>query len=430
MSDWKAFLKKIPGVYHLGRFAKQRYLDVIAASHLLRERRIQRQDGPIRVGFLCQYIPGWTKVAPIYAQMVADSRFAPYLICIPSEQVMAKESFPMQPENDTYDYFVSKGYPAINALTGADQWLDLQSLELSYIFYPRPYNDLLPPAYRVQKVSCYSRICLVLYGMGFSKEDMTVALNRSFMSHVYAYFAETSYAQTLNRKNNWLLHALGLQKSLCLGYPVFDALLDKKEEKSVSWEFSKNAFRVLWTPRWTTDKALGGTNFFNFYQKLMDYARQHPDVDILHRPHPLALTRFLESGEMTQQQVDDYKMQCATMPNVSLDTKGEYEATFWGSSVLVSDISGMMPEFFVTGKPLIFCADNMELELAPHILTMLEGCYVIRTAEELFEVLQMLRSGKDPKQAKRQELICQLFGDLSTPASIKICEMLSTDTKK
>ena len=250
------------------------------------------------------------------------------------------------------------------------------------------------------------------------------------MSHVYAYFAETSYAQTLNRKNNWLLHALGLQKTLCLGYPVFDALLDKKEEKSVSWEFSKNAFRVLWTPRWTTDKALGGTNFFNFYQKLMDYARQHPDVDILHRPHPLALTRFLESGEMTQQQVDDYKMQCATMPNVSLDTQGEYEATFWGCSALISDISGMMPEFFVTGKPLIFCADNMELELAPHIHTMLEGCYVIRTAQELFEVLQMLRSGKDPKKAKRQELICQLFGDLSTPASIKICEMLHADTKK
>ena len=430
MAGWKESLKKIPGVYHLGHFAKQRYLDAVAASHLLRERRIRRQAGPVRVGFLCQYIPGWTKVAPIYRQMVADSRFAPYLICIPSEQVMARENFHLQPENDTYDYFTANGYPAINGLLGPDQWLDLQSLELSYIFYPRPYNNLLPEPYRVQKVSCYSRICLVMYGIGFSKEDMTIALNRDFMSHVYAYFAETGYSRSLNRKNNRLLHGLGLQKTLCLGYPVFNALLDKKNEKSPSWAFSKNSFRILWTPRWTTDKAVGGTNFFNFYEKLIDYAREHPDVDILHRPHPLALTHFLETGEMTAEQVKTYQHQCETMPNVALDSQREYEATFWGSSVLISDISGMMPEFFVTGKPLIFCADNMELELAPHIHTMLEGCYVIRTAEELFAVLEMLRSGKDPKREKRQELIAQLFGDLRVRADLTISEMLYTDARE
>lgn len=430
MGNWKETLKKIPGIYHLGHFAKQRQLDAIAISHLLQERRIQRGEGPIRVGFLCQYIPGWTKVAPIYEKMVRDSRFEPYLICVPSEQVMAKDGFDTQPENDTFDYFVSHGYPAINALVGANQWLDLKALKLAYVFYPRPYNKLLPEIYRAQKVSCYSRICLVMYGIGFSKEDMFIALNRDFMSHVYAYFAENRYALKQNIQKNWLPHALGLQKSLSLGYPVLDALLDKKGQESPAWEFSKNDFRVLWTPRWTTDKSIGGTNFFTFYEKLLEYAKRNPDMDFLHRPHPLALTHFMETGAMSREQVENYKLQCSIIPNVSLDTQREYEATFWGSSVLVSDISGIMPEFFVTGKPLVFCAGNMELELAPHIRKMLEGCYVIRTSQELFEVLQKLKEGDDPLRDKREELIHALFGDLSKQASQAITEALAEDAKQ
>lgn len=423
----KEFLKKIPGVYHLGHFVKQRYLDLVALFHMAQERRIRRGSGPVRVGFLCQYIPAWTKVAPIYEKMVADSRFDPYLICVPSEQVMRKDSFSTQPENDTYDYFVANGYSAINALTGPNQWLDLKELNLAYIFYPRPYNDLLPACYRVQKVSCYSRICLIMYGMTFAKEDTQIALNRDFMSHVYAYFAETTYSQQQNIKNNKVLHALKLQKSFSLGYPVFDALMAKKNEKSPSWDFSKNDFRVLWTPRWTTDKAVGGTNFFTFFEKLMEYAKTHMDVDFLHRPHPLAFDYFLKTSAMTQQQVDDYKTLCREMPNVSLDQQREYEATFWGTSVLVSDISGMMPEFFTTGKPLVFCRANMELELAPHIRRMLEGCYVVETAQELFDILEALKAGNDPLAQTRKDLIYELFGDLSQQASVAITKAIAQD---
>ena len=429
MAGLKETLKKIPGVHRLGRFAKQRYLDAVAISHLLQERRIKRGEGPVRVGFLCQYVPGWTKVAPIYEKMVADSRFDPCLICVPSEQVMGKDSFATCPENDTYDYFAAKGYPAINALVGADQWLDLKTLDLAYIFYPRPYNNLLPQPYRAQTVSCYSKICLVMYGIGFSREDLQIALNRDFMSHVYAYFAETDCAGKQNIENNRLLHALGAQKTLCLGYPVLNGLLSKEGKESPSWAFSRNDFRVLWTPRWTTDTKVGGTNFFALYEKLMTYAEEHPDIDFLHRPHPLAFKHFLETGEMSQAQVEAYQQQCGAMPNVSLDAQREYEATFWGSSVLVSDISGIMFEYFVTGKPLIFCAGNMELALAPHTLKMLEWCYVVYNAEELFAVLQKLKAGDDPLRDKRRELIGTLFGDLSKDAAGEIVQALEQDAK-
>ena len=183
------FLKKNPITFAMGHFVKERYRDLVCLRNFRQERAIARPEGPVRVGFLCQYLPAWQKVAPIYERMLADPRFDPCLICVPSEQVMAKESFAATPENDTYDYFSARGYDAINALTGPDTWLDLQTLGLSYIFYPRPYNHLLPAPYHPRQVSRYCRICIVLYGISFAQEDMHTSLNRDFMSCVYYYFA-------------------------------------------------------------------------------------------------------------------------------------------------------------------------------------------------------------------------------------------------
>ena len=422
-------LKKNPVTYALGHFVMSQVVGLKAVRHLRRERTLPRQTGPIRVGFLCQYIPAWTKVAPIYENMRQDPRFAPYLICIPSEQVMEKDTFATCPENDTYDYFRARGYDAINALTGPEQWLDLQTLGLSYVFYPRPYLHLLPAPYSTWAVSQYSRVCLVMYGMVFAKEDMRTALNQNFMSHVYFYFAENSFAQKENRRINRLAHLLGLQKSVCLGYPVLEALQQKRNEPHPAWDFSPNTFRVMWTPRWTTDKKLGGTNFFTYYRALLDFARQNPDMAFLHRPHPLALSHFQETGEMTPQQAQDYLQQCEALPNVALDKHPEYETTFWGSSVLVSDISGMVPEYFSTGKPLVFCATNMELALAPYMKRLLEGCYVVNDRQELFAVLTALKNGQDPLAEKRQQIALELFGDPNSSPSSKIVEALAADCR-
>ena len=422
------FLKKNPVTYAMGHFVKERYRDLLCLRNFREERNLPRGGGPVRVGFLCQYIPAWQKVAPIYDKLRSDPRFEPFLICVPSEQMMEKESFAARAENDTYDYFVSQGYDAINALTGANTWLDLRELELSYLFYPRPYNHLLPEPYRTREVSRYCRICILMYGISFAQEDMHIALNRNFMAHVYYYFAEFPFTRAENRRINPLPHALKWQKSECLGLPVLGALRRKKEQVSEAWDFSHNDFRVIWTPRWTTDKAQGGSNFFTYYQALLAFAQENPDVDFLHRPHPLALTHFQQTGELTPEQAAAYVEACRELPNVKMDNLPEYEATLWGSSVLVSDISGIMVEYFSTGKPIIFCITNMELDLAPYFTRMLEGCYVVRSQQELFDTLRMLKKGEDPLAQTRQTIIQELFEDLQASPSARIVEALAEDS--
>lgn len=426
----KTTLKKLPWLYKPLQWTVRRFKDLPAIAVYLAERRVHPSGKPIKVGFLCQYIPGWTKVEPVYRLMKEDPRFEPYILCVPSGIKNCRLIQPDSLDNDTYDYFLSHGYPeAINALVGKEQWLDLQAMELSYVFYPRPYNALMPAPYSDRVVSKYSRVCIVMYGMAMDHNISTITMNRDFMSRAYFYFAESNFAVDTNTENHPLPHRFGLRKTLYLGLPVVEMLHKKKEQTSPSWAFSKNSFRVIWTPRWTTALEEGGSNFFTYYQALLDFAESHPDIDFLHRPHPLALSHFLETGEITQQEVDAYQARCEALHNVSLDRQPQYEATFWGSDVLISDISGILPEYLSTGKPLIFCATNMHLDLVPFARRMLEGCYIVNSQEELFHRLLALKNGEDPLLQTRQAVIRELFGDLSDSPSARILEAIASDAK-
>lgn len=430
MAAWKEALKKIPGVHALGKGIKNRIHDMKVIPALLAERRIRR-EGPIRVGFLCQYIPAWTKVASVYEQMKADPRFEPVLLCLPSGIEKNRLINPDSLENDTYDYFISKGYSeAVNTLIGKETWLDLKELNLAYIFYPRPYNALIPASYSSRIVSRYSRICILMYGPATTEEITRTVLNRPFMGSVYFYFAETPFSRQINIRNNRFPHWLGLQHSECHGLPVLEQLAKAKGQPSDSWNFSKNEFRAIWAPRWTTDKEDGGSNFFTYYKSLPAYAAEHPDMDFLFRPHPLTFQNFIKTGEMTPQEVEEFKAVCQSLPNLRLDQQPQYEATFWNSSVLISDISAIMPEYFTTGKPLIFCASNMELNLADYMKKMIKGCYVVYNEQELFACLDRLRAGDDPLYEDRQALITEVFGTSSENASKRIMEAIADDFNK
>lgn len=423
----KETLKKIPGVHRLGQFVKYFGLELLATLDLCRERRIPRQ-GVIRVGFLCQYLPAWDKLAPVYEKMQANDRFDPVLIAVPSGIENHRLTDPAAP-NDTWEYLVSHGCPeAINAHLGGEQWLELAGLDLSYVFTVRPYDSFMPPPYTTKRLSRHSRVCLVLYGMPFAREDRDIALNRGFMSRVYLYFADNGYFRNFRLAQHPIKHKLGLQRTECPGMPVKETIAAGREEPRPAWSFASGEFHIMWTPRWTTNPKVGGTNFFRYRDALLEYAADRPDTALLLRPHPLMFDYFAKNGDMTAEEAAAYRERVAQMPNAAFDTEKSYRATFWGADVLVSDISGMIPEFLFTGKPLIFCRSNMELELLPPMERLLEGCYTVYDRQELAQCLDMLRRGEDPKAALRREVVAQVLGSEASPSG-QILEILYQDRK-
>ena len=402
-----------------------KFRDFRAIKNFKRERKIKRGDKRIRVGFIVQYIPAWNKFKPIYDELKENDRFEVFLICVPIEIHSNKLDDPNDTGNKTYDYFVNNGYEAINALVGKNKWFEIKKLNLNYIFYPRPYNSFMPKKYVSGKVSKYAKICSIMYGMSMTEEILETSLNKNFFRNVYCYFAESKNAAEKNIANFSRAHKLGLQKTVSYGMPVLVEMLKQKNAKSDIWDFANGKFKIMWTPRWTTDLKLGGSNFFTFKDFLIDYVKNSPDVAAVFRPHPLALNNFVKNGDMTEEEAKSFIESCNKDNKIFLDNSEDYIATFWGSDALVTDISGIMPEYFVTGKPLIYCASNMILTPAEHTRKLLEGCYVVNDVEELKQCLNDLRNGLDPLKEIRQRIIIELWGENLYQCNQKIIEELS-----
>ena len=134
-----------------------------------------------------------------------------------------------------------------------------------------------------------------------------------------------------------------------------EQILNSRKEKTSS------AFRksVLWTPRWSTDPIVGGSNFFKYRHIIKKLIAENPDVLFVIRPHPLMFGNFLKTGEMSELDVQEFKEYCSNTNNVYLDENKEYSNTFWNSDILITDNSGLVPEYFITSKPIIYCHSDI-----------------------------------------------------------------------
>ena len=125
---------------------------------------------------------------------------------------------------------------------------------------------------------------------------------------------------------------------------------------------------------------------------------------------------------MTEEEVNDYLKQIEAMPNMSMDKEKEYNGTIWASDALIADISAFMPEYYITGKPIIFCASNMFLELTEDMEMLLKGCYISYNEEDTYKYLDKLKFGEDTLKPVRQEMINHIFGESLNNSSAKIVE--------
>ncbi len=136
-----------------------------------------------------------------------------------------------------------------------------------------------------------------------------------------------------------------------LGYPRFDLI--KRSDKS------GNAKTFLWLPRWTTNFDNNEkSTFLENKDVLIDYFKEHSELILIIRPHPLMFSHYIAMGIMSQTEVNDYKSLIASLPNVSLDESSSYMESFEKADCLIADYSAIDIEFLLTGRPIIYL-DNV-----------------------------------------------------------------------
>ena len=410
------------------------YKQMLQAGEMLELKRQLRNhsDSKIRVVFVCHRPQIWGALKTVFEACVADDDFEPIIVTIPNKKEIKGKDL-------NHEIYVSEGaeeyykdYPC-QVIQGFNydtkKWFDLRELSPDYLFFQNPYDICRPPAYKSDVVCLYTKICYVHYGMPFmgsfiAEESFPI----NFLKHTYFHFAEFKEMKDyyINRVEENPVHSHA--RVILSGYPKLDGIEQYQGCDNDTWKYhgDDKRFRVMWTPRWSTSE--GNCTFFDHKDLLTDYIAKDDKAELLFRPHPQMFSEFLAKKEMTKKEIHDYKEVFKSHDNLSVDKEKNYLPSFYSSDVLITDESSIIPEYFLTGKPVIFT--YKETHLNDFAKNIAEGFYWAKDFDEVKKFLRMLESGEDPKAEQRLELIRNSYYLPEKGAGYEIKELIKADFNK
>ncbi len=351
-------------------------------------KKARRAEGALKVGFLVFEPETWDKQQPVYEEMVKDPRFAPEIVVVPS----FNQGFSVGNEyGHELEFFQSTCEKVVKAFDQGE-WIDLRSRGYDYLFYQDPYMDHYPEPLRCDKTIDYTRICYLPYGYTTLKNFCDLVRdNREFFRCVYAYFPEIRMNQGIVEKRYRKAIQKGVRHVIEAGYPSFESFLDMKD--------APNLHHIAWTPRWSYDAKVGGSHFLEYKDAFLEL---HSGNDLVLRPHPMLFTNLVKTGTLSEEEAQGYRARAAEY-HVEISEGGPIEDVLKWTGILITDISSVIPAFFLTGKPIIYC--DSFLEPCEEFVEMLEGIYVAHSWEEVLKYLSEIQSGNDYLSEKRAEII-------------------------
>lgn len=391
-------LKKVKEKIHLiyDDYKADRYMKIVAAK--------KNNHDKIRVGFIVQMAEIWDKQIDVYNEMKNDSLFEVFMFVVPKYDI-AEGRVEINYDNN---YFINNYKEAIRFFDDKKNNINIDSYELDYVFYQRPYDMYLPAELRsnelVKKIKC----CYLPYAF-WPFEDISVGYDKAFFRNIYLSFMDTEenadyLRNNLKSKRN---------KAVCLGYPVFNRYRNG----------DKSGKACLWTPRWATDLKVGGNNFFKYKNNFIELRDEFKDLPLILRPHPLAFQNYVVSGLISAEDMDKY-IQTLEEHNIVLDKNALIDTTFTNTGILISDISSIMIQFFLTGKPIIYCPTGSEICMT--YKKMLPGIYIAENWDDVLKYIREINNGNDYLLEVRKKIIDELSGN-SENASKRITDYIIDD---
>lgn len=361
--------------------------------NLIRQNHIQKhRHDKIRVCFIVQMIELWDKQKPVYDAMKRDSDFDVSMFVVPPYDKSEGECLKVLDDN----IFISI-YPEAIRAWGGNEWIDISGFSFDYVFFQRPYDDFLPRPYRSQNVIRYSKCCYVPYGFPGADVFNDGNTNRSFFRNTYYVFNESD--QMMNLLNTKYRFTRKFHHFVSLGYP---ALLE-----SYSISASGSYSRITWTPRWSYDEKYGGSNFLEYKDILLGLSSDDR-VKIRFRPHPLMFDELQIKGLFSVSEKNDY-LESLTDHGIIYDCNSDLIKTFSHTDILITDYSTVIIEFFVTGRPVIYCDKGIELNEV--YKRLIDGLYVAHNDIELKGYINDLLNGNDYLFETRKKIISELMKD-------------------
>lgn len=399
----KVFELRIKAKRSLRSLAEKQEVRHVLGNYERVKRRIAAYPAShkVRVLFHVTDVSKW-KCQTVYEAMVRSGRFEPFVLVDLTSKEMALPLGERQAIiNERAGYFGSRGYKIeVGYDLSAEIAAPVERFSPDVFFYQQPWGFV-----RDRAPQSVSRIAVCVYVPYYvvSPGDIRIDCTLPFQRMMYAYITTNDDFSRLYER------VCGSMPRACrfvgLGNPIMDLYGNASSRECRDL--------VIYAPHWTFNHPNHNTvlkiGTFSEYGKLMlEYAKRHPEVKWVFKPHPCLRASLISSGAMSEEEVSAYYGEWERIGISCYDA--DYPELFNRARAMITDCGSFIAEFAATGSPLIHLVSGTNT-LSPPLpfRDLWLALYQVRCVDELFDAIKaVLEDKKDDLRVKRIDLINRL----------------------
>lgn len=350
------------------------------------------KGGKLNVIFIVSEVAKW-KCQSLYDLMKSDCRYNPAIGLLRQDATrlnsdnLAIETGLRRAE----EFFSNLGCQTFRIASDIDDNgvpIDLSVADI--VFYQQPWNvDIIVDPQKLSKVAL---LCYVPYFVANYYEDALAYTQ--YLHHYLAYHfilnqVEEFHAQCIRRPGNYV------GRLQIVGHPMLDDFYLNPIEPS-----KKPC--VIYAPHFTFSHPnnpviVHYSTFLKTGEYLLQYAKAHPEMNWVFKPHPVLKTALHRSKVWGNDQIEAYYSEWGKIGTVCED--GNYMPLFREASAMITDCGSFLSEFGATKKPIIHLINpenNLEMP------DLYDTYYKVHNLDELTDTLhEVLEKGNDYKRDTR-----------------------------
>lgn len=365
---------------------KIRYLEYQKKREIVLEK-LRKEKRKLRVCFLVSENEKWN-AQTLYDAMEKSENFYPFV-------VVTEKSDATRSLQHHIKFFKNC---CKNVEIGFDERtnrsIDLKSFNPDIIFYQQPWyiHENQSPVHMLD--------CALSYYFSYSIGDVPTNLQKhpkDFYPALQKYFvfSEEDKNQCVD-----ICDCLDLNTSV-VGHPKLD-VYNNYEEK----DFSKKY--VIYAPHHSLDDFSLHYSTFDWNGKyILEWAKSHPELNWVFKPHPQLRRILLYTNLMTKDEIERYYQAWADL-GIYYDD-GNYFDLFKNSKCLITDCGSFLTEYFPTKNPVIHLRNPKGTDYSATNKIIMQTYYDTWDIGQLRSYLDdILLNGNDPKREERLSLLKKL----------------------
>lgn len=347
--------------------------------------------------FLTQEVSCWPSLESVFDAAQKDPDYITGLVYTPYYHKNYMEQV------DYFDEYQRIGLPVIR-----HNEYDLSNQSPDIVFMIKSYGNV-PDQYQLKHLECViPRTVYIPYGM----EITTDLAKYGFQYYLhYRAWRHCAYGEIVKKYAKEYGYRNG-ENVVVWGHPKADHYLDMESKQELIPDEWKKKIRdrkvILWTPHHLIDLNETGTGTWLIWsERILDMAFKNPDVVFIFRPHPLLMGALVNSGSMTQRQVERLQEKIQNAENIIWDKNSLYYAAFYAADAIITDGTTFSIEFLYTKKPILLTPRNIKGFYMYE--QMMEAYYIAKSIQDIIRFVQMVKKGEDPLFDKRLALYNKMF---------------------